>query len=265
MQVNTELVTFLDVLADAAETAILPHFRLPLSVDNKLSQGFDPVTIADQAGEIEMRRLIKSHYPDHGILGEEYGSERLDAEHVWVLDPIDGTRAFISGLPTWGTLIGLKRDQKPSLGMMAQPYLGERFIGDGKTAWTAHKADGRARKQLTTRPCASLSDAVMFTTTPSLFTDEERPHYDKIEAATRLPRYGTDCYGYCMVAAGHADLVVEASLQPYDILALIPIIEGAGGVVTTWTGGSAAAGGRIIASGDPKLHDQALKELSRAA
>lgn len=251
---------FLEKLAKAASEAIMPHFRQGFAVDNKWVEGFDPVTIADRNGETAMRALINDTYPDHGILGEEHGPENLDAEHVWVLDPIDGTRAFITGLPTWGTLIGLKSGGTPSLGMMVQPYIGERFGGDCKSAWYHGPLGTRALK---TRACAALKDATIFTTTPALFRDGERTAFDRVEAAVQLSRYGTDCYAYCMVAAGHGDAVIETGLQAYDIVALVPIIEGAGGVVTTWTGGSPTDGGQIVASGDPRLHDMLLRELAR--
>ncbi|WP_428647217.1 histidinol-phosphatase [Roseibium sp.] len=253
---------FLETLADAASKAIMPHFRQGFAVDNKFETGFDPVTIADRNGETAMRTLINETYPDHGILGEEHGPEKLDADNVWVLDPIDGTRAFITGLPTWGTLIGLRTAGKPSLGMMVQPYIGERFAGDCKAAWYHGPLGTRPLKS---RSCNALKDATIFTTTPALFTPAERSAFDRIEAAVQLSRYGTDCYAYCMVAAGHADAVIETGLQAYDIVALVPIIEGAGGVVTTWTGGSPAEGGQILASGDPRLHDLLLRDLAKAA
>lgn len=260
---HDDLVAFLDTLADAAGAAILPHFRSRLAVENKLAgAAFDPVTVADKAAEAAMRTLIGAHHPGHGILGEEYGSERLDAEHVWVLDPIDGTRAFISGLPVWGTLIGLTRGGTPTLGMMAQPFTGERYVGDGRRAWYRGPDGDRA---LTTRTCAGLEDAVLFTTSPHLFKGEERTAYDRVESRVRLARYGVDCYAYCMVAAGFVDVVIESGLQPYDIVALIPVIEGAGGAVTSWTGGSAAEGGRIVASGDARLHDTVLRLLALEA
>jgi histidinol phosphatase-like enzyme (inositol monophosphatase family) len=250
---------FLDVLADAAAAVILPLFRTRLSVEDKGRTGFDPVTLADRSAEAAMRKLIGEHYPKHGIVGEEYGREREDAEFVWVLDPIDGTRSFITGLPLWGVLIGLLRNGNPILGMMAQPFTGERFAGDGTHAWLANKG---GRQVLATRPCDSLAGAALLTTTPFLFAAGDREAYRRVESTVRLARYGTDCYGYCMVAAGHADLVIESGLQPYDIVALIPIIAGAGGRVTTWDGGSAAAGGRIVASGDGRLHDIVLERLA---
>jgi myo-inositol-1(or 4)-monophosphatase len=251
-------LAFLDVLADAASDSIMPHFRAGGSVENKGGGGFDPVTAADRAAEAAMRALIVAHYPDHGIVGEEYGPERADAEYVWILDPIDGTRSFITGLPLWGVLIGLTRRGKPVLGMMAQPFTRERFGGDGRSAWYRGPA---GRPLMKTRACPRIADAALFTTTPALFTGADRAAYDRIERAVRMPRYGTDCYGYCMVAAGHADVVVECGLQPYDIVALIPIVEGAGGQVTDWQGNSAAAGGHVVATGDRRLHDQVLARL----
>jgi myo-inositol-1(or 4)-monophosphatase len=252
------LPAFLHRLADAAAESIMPHFRAAALVEDKGTNRFDPVTIADRASETAMRALINASYPHHGIVGEEFGPVRADAEFVWVLDPIDGTRAFITGLPLWGILIGLLHGGKPILGMMAQPFTGERFAGDGKRAWyTGPGGDAPLR----TRGCASLDQASLFTTTPAMFKGAERDAYDRVEAAVRMPRYGCDCYAYCMVAAGNADVVVEAGLQPFDIVALIPIVEGAGGRVTNWEGGSAAGGGRVVASGDPRLHEQVLAKL----
>jgi myo-inositol-1(or 4)-monophosphatase len=254
-----ELTGFLDRLADVAADSIMPHFRAAPLVEDKGSAAFDPVTIADRAAESAMRTLIAANYPHHGVIGEEYGPEREDAEFVWVLDPIDGTRAFITGLPVWGILIGLLHAGRPVLGMMAQPFTGERFAGDGTRAWYNRRGLSGALK---TRACARLADAALFTTTPRLFAGDDLAAYDRVEASVRLARYGLDCYGYCMVAAGHADIVVEAGLKPYDIVALIPIIEGAGGRVTDWEGGSATAGGRIVASGDPRLHTEVLARLA---
>ena len=256
------LIAFLDRLADSAGKAIMPHFRALDSVENKAATGFDPVTVADRASEKALRALINEHFPSHGIMGEEFGDENLDADNVWVLDPIDGTRAFISGLPVWGTLIGLTTGGKPSLGMMAQPFTHERFAGDGKTAWYKGPEGERTLK---TRACETLSDAVMFTTTPALFKGADREAYDRVESQVRLARYGCDCYAYCMVAAGFVDAVVEVGLHPYDIVALIPVIEGAGGRDTSWDGGSAASGGRVVASGDARLHAQILETLNSAS
>jgi histidinol phosphatase-like enzyme (inositol monophosphatase family) len=256
-----ELGRFMHDLADASGRAILPFFRAQFGLDDKARGGapFDPVTEADRAAEVVMRRMIRDAFPGHGILGEEFGSERLDAECVWVLDPIDGTRAFIAGLPTWGTLIGLKKGETAVRGLMHQPYLGERFTGDGRSAKLRGPAGERT---LRTRRCADLSAALLATTDPRLFAaGEEAERFRAVQDTVRMTRYGTDCYAYCMLAAGQIDLVVEAGLKPYDICALIPIVEGAGGVVTGWDGGPATEGGRIVAAGDPRLHEAALKRL----
>lgn len=262
MQLAHTFAPFLNELANAATAAIMPHFRTGHDVENKLVSGFDPVTIADRAGEEAMRALINKNYPEHGILGEEHGAEKLDAEHVWILDPIDGTRSFITGLPTWGTLIGLRTNGVASLGMMAQPYINERYAGDGQSAFYEGPLGLR---ELKTRDCGTLKDAVMLTTAPQLFSTTESPVYQAIEEQTTLTRYGTDCYGYSMVAAGMADMVIESGLNAYDIAPLIPIIEGAGGIVTDWSGHSAVDGGQILACGDKRLHEQVLRILESAA
>ncbi len=257
-----ELGRFMDDLADASGKAILPFFRAQFGLDDKARAGapFDPVTEADRAAEVVLRAMIGQTFPGHGILGEEFGSERTDAECVWILDPIDGTRAFIAGLPTWGTLIGLTRNGVPVRGLMHQPFLGERFTGDGRSARLRGPAGERI---LLSRRCADLGKAILASTDPRLFAaGEEAERFRSLEGQVRLSRYGADCYAYCMLAAGQIDLVVEAGLKPYDIVALIPIVEGAGGRVTAWDGGPAASGGRIVAAGDPRLHEAALKVLN---
>ncbi|GJE36259.1 histidinol-phosphatase [Methylobacterium persicinum] len=257
-----ELGRFMDDLAHASGKAIMPFFRAQFAMEDKARGGspFDPVTEADRAAEIVLRAMIGRAFPGHGILGEEFGTERADAECVWVLDPIDGTRAFIAGIPTWGTLIGLTRNGVPVRGLMHQPYLGELFTGDGHTAKLRGPAGERT---LRSRRCADLSQALLATTDPRLFAEgEEAERFRALEGQVRLSRYGTDCYAYCMLAAGQIDLVVEAGLKPYDICALIPIVEGAGGRVTGWDGGPAGSGGRVIAAGDPRLHEAALKVLN---
>lgn len=251
---------FVDELATASGEAILPFFRTSLGIEDKNRGGsFDPVTAADRAAEQAMRALIRRTFPEHGIVGEEYVHERVDAEYVWVLDPIDGTKSFISGMPAWGTLIALTRFGEPVFGMMHQPFIGERFTGDGGAARYRGPAGDRA---LMVRPCAALAEAVLFTTSPLLMAADERAAFARVEGAVRLSRYGGDCYAYCMIAAGHVDLVIECGLKPHDIVALIPIIAGAGGIVTDWTGGPAAAGGRIVAAGDRRVHEAALRLLA---
>ena len=255
-----DFTAFIGRLATTSGETILPFFRTSLSIDNKSTlKDFDPVTEADRAAEAVMRRLIKANFPQHGIVGEEFGSEREDAEYVWVLDPIDGTKSFISGFPIWGTLIALLHRGTPVFGMMHQPYIGERFSGDSGSAHYAGPTGGR---KLAVRRCASLAEATAFTTSPLLMNVEDRAAFNRVEAAVRLARYGGDCYSYCMLAAGHLDLVIETELKPYDIAALIPIITGAGGVVTTWDGKPAQGGGRIIAAGDPRVHEAAMELLN---
>jgi len=250
---------FIEQLATASGDTILPFFRTALTVDNKRTDTFDPVTAADRAAENAMRALIRKTFPDHGLVGEEYGSERADAEYIWVLDPIDGTKSFINGMPTWGTLIGLMRFGEPVFGMMHQPFIGERFSGDGGAA--QYRGPG-GKRDLRVRDCARLSDALLQTTSPRLMSKSDRASFGRVEDAVRLSRYGGDCYAYCMLAAGQIDLVIETELKPYDIVALIPIINGAGGIVTTWDGGPPQAGGRVIAAGDKRMHQAALEILN---
>ncbi len=254
-----DFASFVEKLAKVAGDAIRPFFRTAISVENKSKLGaFDPVTEADRAAETAMRRLIKETFPAHGIVGEEFGEDKPDAPYVWVLDPIDGTKSFISGMPAWGTLIGLMKDGVPVYGMMHQPFIGEWFSGDGASARYRGPAGDR---RLNVRPCASLKDAMLYTTSPLLMNEEERELFRKVEAVAKHSRYGGDCYSYCMIAAGHIDLVIEAGVNAFDIVPLIPVIEGAGGIITTWTGESAAKGGRIIAAGDKRVHAEAMKLL----
>jgi myo-inositol-1(or 4)-monophosphatase len=252
--------SFVEELATTSGEVILPFFRTSLSVDNKSTVGrFDPVTAADRAAEAAMRARIREAFPTHGIVGEEYGSERPDAEYVWVLDPIDGTKSFICGMPAWGTLIGLMRLGRPVFGMMHQPFLRESFTGDGAAARYRGPAGDR---ELATRACAALADAVVFTTSPLLMVEKDREAFRRVELRSRLSRYGGDCYAYCMLAAGHIDLVIETELKSHDVVPLVPIITGAGGVLTTWDGGSPLAGGRIVAAGDRRVHAAALQLLA---
>ena len=253
---------FLRRVARAAADETLPRFRSSGDISNKLQAGFDPVTEADREAEKAIRALIRSEYPGHGILGEEFGAENSDSNHIWVVDPIDGTRSFISGIPLWGTLVGLTENGDAVAGMMAQPFIGEMFYAIGGEA--SYEGPGGARP-LSTSKTVSLADATLCTTTPALFEDGRREAYDRLERAVRLPRYGTDCYAYAMLAAGHIDLVVEVGLQSYDIVALIPIVEAAGGVITDWNGGPAEAGGEIVAAATARLHDAAMQLLHGAS
>ena len=251
---------FVDELATVSGEIILPFFRTALSIENKGGPGsFDPVTAADHAAETAMRALIRRNFPHHGIIGEELGKDRPNAEYVWVLDPIDGTKSFICGLPAWGTLIALTRRGEPIYGMMHQPFTREHFSGDGSGARYRGPAGNRA---LRVRACAALGDAIMLTTSPLLMKEADRQSFGRVEQAVRLSRYGGDCYAYCVLAAGHVDLLIETELKPHDVLALIPIIEGAGGIMTTWENEPPHKGGRIIAAGDKRIHAQAMKLLN---
>ena len=254
-----DFAAFVDRLATVSGEAILPFFRTSLGVENKGGPGqFDPVTAADRAAETAMRTLIRQSFPGHGVVGEEFGNESADAEYCWILDPIDGTKSFITGMPAWGPLLALTRAGAPVYGMMHQPFTRERFTGDSHSARYRGPVGDRA---LRVRRCSGIGEAMLMTTSPLLMKEADRACFGKVEAAARLSRYGGDCYAYCMLAAGHVDLVIETELKPYDILPLVPIITGAGGVVTGWDGGSPKAGGRIIAAGDPRVHEAAMKLL----
>ena len=266
-----ELVTFLAELVEAAAPFALAHFRHSIDVVDKRSvvapnqaetaSSFDPVTQADQDAEACIRRLIAERFPDHGVFGEEHGFEPGSSGLTWVIDPIDGTRAFITGQLHWGILVALFDGEKPLIGAMLQPFTGELFIADGVHSWLQH---GGRRKQLIVRQCARLDEAIVCCTTPQMFTTAaELAAFEQLTSRVRMHRFGGDCYSYCMLAHGLVDLVVEADLQPYDVQALIPIIEGAGGVVTDWFGDSAAHGGAVIAAGDRRTHAAALQILSR--
>lgn len=257
--VPPNLVALAHRLADAARPIAARYFRTGITVDDK--SDLSPVTIADREAETAMRELLTREVPDHGVFGEEHGAVRTDAEYVWVLDPIDGTKSFIAGLPIWGTLIALMHNGTPVFGMMHQPYIGERFSGDGGSA----RYEGSSgKRKLSVRRCASLTDATLFTTSPRLMQAPDRAMFERVEANVRLSRYGGDCYAYCMLASGHLDLIIETELKPYDIAALIPIVTGAGGVITTWEGEPAQSGGRIVAAGDKRVHEAALKLLQSA-
>ena len=259
----TELEAFALDLARAAAEVALPLFRTDCGVEDKGGPGaFDPVTVADRQAEAAIRRLIAERYPHHGVVGEEYGEDRPDAEHVWVLDPIDGTRAFVAGLPLWTTLIALRHGGTPKIGVIAQPYLDEVFIGGPSGARLIR---GGAATPLKCRPCPRLNDAVIATTDPDIFNGAERGAWTQVRAAARLARLGCDAYAYAMVAAGRIDLVAETALKPWDWSALVPVIEAAGGRVVNWRGQAPGGDGRILAVGDAALIDQALVTLKRAA
>lgn len=257
----SHFLAFADQLADAARAAILPHFRAGVACDNKSADGFDPVTVADRASEAAMRALIEGAFPDHGVLGEEFERTRSRSGYEWVLDPIDGTRAFISGLPTWGVLIALAYEGAPIVGVMDQPYLDERYRGWNDGADVVARG---SRRPLETRACAGLTNAIVSTTSPDLFLGAEAGAFAGVRNTAKLTRYGYDCYAYSMIAAGHMDCVIESGLKPFDIQALIPILAGAGGGVCNWRGGDAAQGGQVLAYGDARVRDEALALLDSA-
>jgi len=246
--VSAARLALAEALADAARAIIRSHFRRPLAVDDK--SDLSPVTIADRAAEAAMRELIERHFPEDGIVGEEHGSTRAEAEHVWVLDPIDGTKSFISGIPLFGTLIALARRGRPVLGIIDQPILEERWLGAAGRATTLNGAPARTRR------CAALAQASLFCTAPEImFRGADAAGFAGLQRAVKLFRAGADCYAYAQLASGFIDLVVEGNLKPYDYCALAPVIEGAGGSVTDWQGRALDLGsdGRVIACGDPSL------------
>ena len=234
-------------LADAAGDAIRPFFRKPFAMEAKAD--LSPVTEADRAAEAAMRAILKAERPGDGVIGEEYGREGEDAERVWVLDPIDGTRSFVAGRPIFGTLVALIERQKPVLGVISQPISGERWIGAAGQASTLNGAPIR------TRPCDGIGQAHLATTGPGYFTPESWTAFERVRIAARDTLWGGDCYNYGLLAAGHLDLVVEDGLKLYDFAALVPIVEGAGGVMRDWSGQplDMHSDGRVIAAGDPRL------------
>ena len=250
-----EFIELAERLAAASGAVIRDHFRTPFAIDRKSDA--TPVTIADREAERVMRELIADSYPDHGILGEEHGNDRVDAEMVWVLDPIDGTLSFIAGKPIFGTLISLTRNGAPILGVIDQPINGERWIGAAGMQTIFNGAPAA------TRPCAVLDQAMLNTTSPDLFEGDDLARFRKIAAASREVLYGGDCYAYGLVASGFVDLVVEVDLKPYDYCALAPVVEGAGGAMTDWRGAKLTldSDGRVVASGDPVLHALVIKAL----
>ena len=256
---HDELETVAHALADAARGAILPYFRTSvLGTENKLENGYDPVTIADRAAEQAMRAVLAEMRPDDAILGEEFGSQQGTSGLTWVLDPIDGTRGFVSGTPTWGVLIAVGDDAGPQIGIIDQPYIGERFIG---TPYGASFAGPHASHAITTRAPRPLNEAIVFTTFPEVGSAAERAGFEAVAADAQLVRYGMDCYAYALLAAGQIDLVIEAGLNAYDIQGPIAVIHAAGGIVTDWSGNPAHTGGRALAAANADIHAAALAIL----
>ncbi|MEE9387916.1 MAG: inositol monophosphatase family protein [Paracoccaceae bacterium] len=248
--------------ADAARVVTLSYFRQPnLAAENKASIGYDPVTLADKQAETSIRAVIQELRPHDSILGEEQGDVVGTSGLTWVLDPIDGTRGFVAGTPTWGVLISVRDETGPIFGLIDQPYIGERFLG-GFGLSEYRRTDKTL--PLTTSRCSGLKDAILLSTFPEIGTDAERSAFSTLSQKTQLTRYGMDCYGYALLAVGSVDLVVEAGLFPYDIQAPIAVVQAAGGVVTDWRGNPAHDGGRVIAAATPVLHQAALEILSKA-
>jgi histidinol phosphatase-like enzyme (inositol monophosphatase family) len=252
----SELTRFAKALADKSAREILPYFRRNTAVEVKDGPVWDPVTEGDRAGERVIRQMIEETYPDHGIHGEEYGFKEGRSPFTWVLDPVDGTRAFVCGMPTWATLIGLSFEGRPALGLMNQPVVGDMFYGSPKGAWHSYRGHAEA---IRTRTGIPLSRAAIGTTAPELYrSDENQSRFQRLRAAAQLTRYGGDSYFFCMMASGHLDIAMDCGLQPYDITPLLPIITGAGGVAAEWTGGDLAKGGNVITAGSQALLDEAL-------
>lgn len=242
-------------LADAVAPISMKYFRTDLNIISKSDDS--PVTIADREAERVMRELIEAAFPEHGIYGEELGQVRIDAEYVWVLDPIDGTRSFVTGKPLFGTLIGLMRDGKPYLGVMDMPALKERWLGapGRQTTWNGESVHVRS--------CPSIDQAWMYVTSPEMFTDKNFPRFETLRDAVKSTAYGADCYGYGLLAMGLVDLVCEDTLQPYDYAALVPIVQGAGGVMTDWNGTELGlqSEGHVLVAGDGETHRKGLEIL----
>jgi inositol-phosphate phosphatase/L-galactose 1-phosphate phosphatase/histidinol-phosphatase len=254
------LLDFAERLADEAGRVIAPYFRSRIAIDQKADDS--PVTIADREAEQAMRTLIEQTYPDHGIEGEEFGAVRLEADYVWHLDPIDGTKSFITGRPLFGTLVSVAHQGRPLVGVIDHCMMRERWTGG---AGLASLWNGEA---ISVRSCASLGEAVLYVTSPMMFKlPAEREAFARVEQAVALPMYGGDCYAYGLLAMGFADVIVEADLDTHDYLALIPVIEGAGGIITDWEGKalSPASDGRVLAAGDRRVHAEALELLKITA
>ena len=255
----TDLTQFAIALAHASASAILPFFRQNTHVEVKDGPVWDPVTEGDRAGERVIRARIEDRFPGHGIHGEEYGIKDGTSGFTWILDPVDGTRAFVCGMPTWATLIGLSFEGKPVIGLMNQPLVGDMFYGNPFGAWHDYRGTIAA---IRTRSGVPLSGASIGTTAPELYRSEpDRLSFERLRQQAQLTRYGGDSYFFCVMAAGHLDIAMDANLQAYDIAPLLPIVHGAGGVAAEWTGGNPAGGGHVITAGSQALLDEALAVL----
>jgi len=249
-----------EAMAKAGDIS-LRYFRTELEVENKAKKRkYDPVTRADREVETFLRDCIRQRFPEHAIVGEEYGSTQGSSTRSWLIDPIDGTRGFLCGTPMWGILLGLMDGDRCVAGFVRQPFVDETYAGGGGNGFVLE--NGGRRLPLRTRGTSAIADAIVCCTHPNMFrTDSEREAFARVEAACRFTRFGTDCYGYCLLARGFVDLVIESDLEAYDIVPIIPIVEAAGGVVTDWKGGPAIRGGAVIAAANPALHRAALELL----
>jgi len=257
---QAEIVATAHALADAARLATMQHFRSrDLTADSKESARFDPVTVADRLAEERMRAILAQRRPHDAILGEEFGASAGTSGLTWVLDPIDGTRGYLSGTPTWGVLISVRDAGGPIYGIIDQPFIGERFEGGFGRAETMGPM---GRQELRARAARPLAQAIVFSTFPEVGSLAEGDAFRRVSARAKLTRYGTDCYAYALLALGQIDLVIEAGLQPYDVQAPIAVIEAAGGVVTNWQGGPAHEGGQILAASSAALHAEAMALLN---
>ncbi|HEV7959462.1 MAG TPA: histidinol-phosphatase [Rhizomicrobium sp.] len=261
MTVAPELIALAHRLADSSGQVIRPLFRQRIDVLHKQGRhDFDPVTEADRGAERAIRELLARERPDDGVLGEEFSERKGTSGYRWVLDPVDGTRAFITGRHEWGSLIALEQDGAPILGILDQPVLGERFIG---VNGVSHLIQAGQASVLKARACASLSEAVLCATDPgTYFSREQLSAFSRVERLVKMARYGGDCYLFAALALGFVDVVIEAGFHEWDIAALIPLVEGAGGIVTNWQGGSARDGKTILASGDARVHQEAMTLLA---
>lgn len=247
-------------LAAAAGDVARHYFRTAVDVDDKPDSS--PVTRADREAETKMRELIAAAHPDHGVVGEEHGSDRPDAEFVWALDPIDGTKHFITGNPLFGSLIALLQGGRPILGIIDLPVLGESWIGAAGRA--TRFQDRRGEREARVRPCARLDQAILTASSPHMFSDREFPAFERVRKAAKMVLYGGDCFSYGTLASGLSDLAIEADMGVYDFLALVPVVTGAGGIMTDWSGGPLGleTDGRVIAAGDQRVHEAALELLN---
>jgi len=256
----TDLIATAYELADEARVATLSYFRSPdLAADSKETRRFDPVTAADRLSEERMRAILARRRPDDAVLGEEFGTQAGTSGLTWVLDPIDGTRGYLSGTPTWGVLISVRDATGPLFGIIDQPYIGERFEGG---LGRSEMSGPLGRRPLGTRSPRPLTEAILFTTFPEVGTEAEGAAFRRVAERAKLVRYGTDCYAYALIAAGQIDLVIEAGLQAYDVQAPIAVIEAAGGIVTDWQGRPVLDGGQVLAAANRTIHAEALALLN---